>query len=345
MGSGSHICAKGGGNKEEELKLSSYCQKKIVIGSYTRGLKTRLKEVMSQNSVGGYITKTVYTTPDDMHSTPIHTEVVVGGTFSNVEEFAELAKEVVEENIDFEVTAPPMLELSEEEKKKVVIRKTDDRIFNRKTSDAGEDNSGNENLLDQAVLVTNLVTNKVRNRAKQVFKVVSGIPILSQYTNDINEQFSVLVTEMPKELISAKSLFHPFSVCSFTMYKTDELSVLKICIEWKLGIPYDSLDLFTLSGVPMTDTYTLMKDKQCVFADKRVTRRFFATEQELKSVMQKIIQEPFVYHKIALHGMSMQYLIKTFGGIKEKMAQEIIQGDLGISGVAALKLVKFIQKS
>jgi len=340
MGSASQLCAKKGGSKEEELKLSEYHQKKIVIGSYTLDLKKKLKEVMVQHGLGGYITKTVYKTPDNIHSTPIHTELIVGGKFSDVNDFIDIAKEVVEEGIDFEATAPPMLELTEEEKKKVVIRRTDDRIFHRKSSDVGDDQGDDEDLLKQAVLVTH----KVKNTAKQVLKVVSGIPVLSTYTSDIKKQFSVLVPEKPKELISAKSLFHPFSVCSFTMYKTDKLSVLKVCIEWKLGIPYDCVDLFTLSGVPMTDTYTLMKDKQCIFADKRVTRRFFETEQELKRVIQEITQEPFVYHKMALHGMSMQYLTKTFGGMKEKMAQEIIQGDLGISGVAALKIVKFIQK-
>eukprot|EP00826_Nyctotherus_ovalis_P045738 TRINITY_DN5090_c0_g1_i4.p1 TRINITY_DN5090_c0_g1~~TRINITY_DN5090_c0_g1_i4.p1 ORF type:complete len:343 (-),score=110.55 TRINITY_DN5090_c0_g1_i4:192-1220(-) len=341
MGSSAHCCSRNLTDKEAELKLVSYRQVKILISSYTPGLKTRLKEVMNQNGVGGFIRKTVYTTPDDLRSTPVHTEVIAGGTDAAVNEFSEIAREIVEESVDFDVKAPPMPELSEEEKKKVVIMKTDERIFNRKSSDGGDDVSGNENLLEQAVLVTN----KMKNRAKQVLNVVSGIPILSEYTSELKEQWSLLIPETPKELISAKSLFHPFTVCSFTMYLTDELSVLKICIEWKLKIPYDSIELFTLSGIPMTDTNTLMKDKQCIFADKRVTKRFFDMEQELKTEMERITKEPFVYHKMAMHEMTMKYLTSTFGSMKEKMAQEIIQGDLGVSGVAALKIVEFIKKA
>lgn len=338
---GAKVCAKSNADREAELKLSQYRQIKIMISSYTIGIKTKLKEVMAQSGVGGYIVKTVSTSPNDAHSTPVHTEVVAGGTNAAINEFTETAKEIVEDNIDFEVYAPPMPELSEQDKKRVIIKRTDERLFNRKASDAGDDDSGNENLLEQAVLVTN----KVKNKAKQVLNVVSGIPILSEYTSELKEQWSLLIPEMPKELISAKSLFHPFTVCSFTMYRTDELTVLKVCIEWKLGIPYDSIELFTLSGVPMSDTYTLLKDLQCVFADNRITKRFFDMERGLKTEMLKITKEPFVYHKMALHGMTMQYLVKTFGSMKDKMAQEIIQGDLGVSGVVALKIVELIKKA
>eukprot|EP00826_Nyctotherus_ovalis_P053944 TRINITY_DN703_c0_g6_i5.p1 TRINITY_DN703_c0_g6~~TRINITY_DN703_c0_g6_i5.p1 ORF type:complete len:371 (-),score=95.25 TRINITY_DN703_c0_g6_i5:45-1157(-) len=341
MGTIYQCCNRNGPIKEEEIKLSTYKQIKVQIGSYTIGLKTRLKELMAQCGVGGVIRKTVHVTPDSIHSTPVYTEVVAGGTEAAVAEFVEIVKEVVEDDIDFEVKSPPMPDLSEESKKKAIIQKTSARIYNRKGSDVGDDEAGDDNFLGQAVLVTN----KMKNRAKQVLNVVSGIPILSEYTSELKEQWSLLVKEMPKELISARSLFQPYSICSFTMYRTDELSILKVCIEWKLGIPYDSIELFTSSGVPMTDTYTLLKEKQCVFADARMTRRFFEKEGKLKEEMKSITEEPLVYHNMALHGMTTEYMKRTFGGMKEKMAQEIIQGDLGVSGVIALKIIELIKRA
>lgn len=340
MGTICQCCNRSTPVKEEELKLSTYKQIKVQIGSYTLGLKTRLKELMAQCGVGGVIRKTVHVTPDGVRSTPVYTEVIAGGTEAAVAEFAEISREAVEDDVDFEVKSPPMPDLNEEARKKVVIQKTSARIYNRKSSDAGDDEAGDDNLLEQAVLVTN----KMKNKAKQVLNVVSGIPILSEYTSELKEQWSLLVKEMPKELVSTRSLFQPFSICSFTMYRTDELSVLKICIEWKLGIPYDSIELFTSGGVPMTDTYTLLKEKQCVFADTRVTRRFFEKEEKLKEEIKNITEEPLVYHNMALHGMTTAYLKKTFGTMKQKMAQEIIQGDLGVSGVTALKIIELIKR-
>ena len=342
MGPILNCCSRDSIGKEEELKLSSYTQIKMSIGSYTIGLKTRLKELMIQNNLGGYIKKTIYSTTTKSNlSTPIHTEIIAGGTDSAINDFKEMIKEVVEENIDHETNPYNDKELSEEDRKKVIIHKTDTRISNRKASDAGDNDEGDDGLLDKAMLMTKIM----KSRAKQVLKIVSGIPVLSQYTTGIDEQFSILVREMPKEIISAKSLFHPYSVSSFSMYQTDEVSLLKVCIEWKTGIPYSSIELFTMTGIPLIDTFTLMKDMQCIFADCRITNKFFESERELKTKMLQITKEPFVYHKMALHGMTMKYLTDTFGLMKDKMAQEIIQGDLGVSGVIALKIVQLIKKN
>eukprot|EP00826_Nyctotherus_ovalis_P049867 TRINITY_DN6056_c0_g1_i14.p1 TRINITY_DN6056_c0_g1~~TRINITY_DN6056_c0_g1_i14.p1 ORF type:complete len:273 (-),score=76.43 TRINITY_DN6056_c0_g1_i14:159-914(-) len=222
-----------------------------------------------------------------------------------------------------------------QEKKRVVVEKTDARIANRKASDAGDDNDANSGILGTAVLVTN----QMKNRAKQVLNVVSDIPLLSEYTNDLKEKWSLLVKEQPKELICAKSLFHPFSVYSFAFYPDDGPSVMKACLEWKLQIPYDSIELYTTSGVPLNDSFTLTKEKQCIFVDARITKKFFDREAKLKSDMMKITKEPFVYHNMALHEMTLDYMVSTFKNMNEMLAQEIIRDDLKVSGNTAVKIL------
>jgi hypothetical protein len=101
-----------------------------------------------------------------------------------------------------------------------------------------------------------------------------------------------MVKEQPKELICAKSLFHPFSVYSLAFHLEDGPGVMKACLEWKLGIPYDSIELYTMSGVPLRDSFTLEKEKQCIFVDTRVTKKFFEKQTRLKNDMMKITKEP-----------------------------------------------------
>eukprot|EP00826_Nyctotherus_ovalis_P049868 TRINITY_DN6056_c0_g1_i6.p1 TRINITY_DN6056_c0_g1~~TRINITY_DN6056_c0_g1_i6.p1 ORF type:complete len:340 (+),score=95.24 TRINITY_DN6056_c0_g1_i6:207-1226(+) len=322
-------------DSKDEVKLPDYEQIEVVIGSYTKGLKTRLKDVMLQSGLGGYIRKTIYNLVDEVHDTPVHTQVIAGGKRGDLESFSLIIKEVVEESIDLDIRPHSLPEFSEEEKKRVVVEKTDARIANRKASDAGDDNDANSGILGTAVLVTN----QMKNRAKQVLNVVSDIPLLSEYTNDLKEKWSLLVKEQPKELICAKSLFHPFSVYSFAFYPDDGPSVMKACLEWKLQIPYDSIELYTTSGVPLNDSFTLTKEKQCIFVDARITKKFFDREAKLKSDMMKITKEPFVYHNMALHEMTLDYMVSTFKNMNEMLAQEIIRDDLKVSGNTAVKIL------
>ena len=124
-------CSKGKGN-DQELVIKDYRQTKILIASYTKGLKTQLKEVMTQSNVGGSVTKRLYEDRTESYSTPIHTEVICGGTESAVNEFKDLVKEVVEEGVDFDFVDFPEPEMSEKEKAKPVIKPPDKIIINRK---------------------------------------------------------------------------------------------------------------------------------------------------------------------------------------------------------------------
>lgn len=322
-------------DKQTEVEMPNYEQIQVIIGSYTKGLKTRLKQVMAQSNLCGYVQKTTYKAVDEIHDTPIHTQVIAGGKKEDLEHFSDLVKGIVEESIDIEIKAHPLPQFTEEEKNHIVIMKTADNISNRKSSDAGDDNDENEGILGTALLVTN----QVKNRAKQVLNVVSDIPVLSEYTNDLMEKWSVLVREQPKELICAKSLFHPFSVYSFAFYPEDGPSVMKACLEWKLQIPYNSIELYTTSGIPLKDSFTLTKEKQCIFVDIRVTKRFFDKEARLKNDIMKITKEPFVYHNMALHEMTLDYMVSTFKGMNELLAQDIIKNDLKVSGSTAIKIL------
>lgn len=309
-------------------------QFKISIGSYTQGLKTQLKELMIQTGISGTLKKTLYTIYT--HSTPIHTELLITGSESNIDEFIVKAKQVVEDNVSFEVA---VTELNIHEGK-VIIQKTDERISNRRGSDIGDECATESTLFDDAMVVTN----KAKDKGKQVLNFAANLPIISNYTGGLKDKDSLLIKEMPREMITVKSLFHPYSVCSFSMYHTDEISVLKVCIEWRLGIPYDSIELFSTTGEPMKDIYTLLKDKLCIFTDNRITYKFFEKEKDLRAEIEKIVEEPLVYHRIASHGMTMDYLIETFSSMNDKMALDIIQGDLSISGIAALKILQLIKK-
>jgi len=324
-----------GNNKSSEFKLSDYTQKQITIGSYTKGLKARIKEVMIQTNLGGFIRKTVYNVVDEVHDTPIHTQVIAVGKNYDLELFEVILKEVVEKSVETESKPYPSPELSEEERKHVVIMKTHPNITNRKGSDVGDDSNSNEGILGTAVLMTN----QVKNKAKQVLNVMADIPVLSEYTSNLNEKWSLLVKEQPKELICAKSLFHPFSVYSFSFYPEDGPSVMKVCLEWKLQIPYDSIELYTTLGIPLTDAFTLAKEKQCIFVDTRVTTKFFEKEARLKEKMMKITKEPFVYHNMALHEMSLDNMKSTFKNMNEALAQDIIKNDLKVSGSIAIKIL------
>jgi len=327
-------------SKQTEVQLPDYEQIQIIIGSYTKGLKTRIKQAMIQSNLGGLIEKTVYKQVDEVHDTPIHTQVIAGGAKGDLEDFSNMIKEVVEESIDLEIRPYPSPKLLEEEKKHVVIVRTDTRITNRKSSDAGDDNDMNDGILGTAVLVTN----QMKNRAKQVLNIVSDIPVLSEYTSDLKEKWSLMVKEQPKELICARSLFHPLSVYSFSFYPEDGPGVMKTCLEWKLRIPYDSIELYTMSGIPLKDSFTLTKEKQCIFVDTRVTTKFFEKETKLKNNMIKITKEPFVYHNMALHGMTLEYLVSTFKSMNEVLAQEIIKDDLKVSGNTAIKILAIAKR-
>ena len=158
------------------------------------------------------------------------------------------------------------------------------------------------------------------------------------------EKWSLTVKELPRELISTRSLFHPFSTYTFSLYNDDSLGVMKSCIEWKLRIPFDYVELYTTAGVPLTDACTLMREKECIFVDARVTNKFFETEYNLKNEIEEISKEPLILHKMALHGMNMAYLKGTFKDMDEILAQKILKEDLSVSGTIASKILMLIKK-
>ena len=323
---------------ESELVLASYRQIRLQIFSYTRGLKTRIKEVMMQSNVGGTIKKTVLNKVDNIHSNPIHTEVIIGASENTLPGFLELAKEIFEKSVDYKLIPYPIPELDKEARNNVVIEKTNPKLVNRKSSDAGD--FGNE---DDILANTALITNRLKNQAKLLVNVASSIPFLSAYTSDLKDEMCLLINEMPRVSISTRSLFHPYVMCTFCLYEGDELSQFKVCIEWKYNIPFDFIELFTMTGERLNDVYTLMQDKECIFVDARITKKFFEKESVLKAAMSKITEEPFVYHKMVHNKMTMNYLIKTFLSIEEKMALTTIMKDLDVTGVIAAQIIKMIK--
>ena len=210
-----------------ELEIKDYEELKITIESYTKGLKSRIKELAIQTNLCGFIEKKIYSEVDEIHNTPIYTEAILGGRRGDLDELSSIIKEVVEDSVELEVKPCHEHILSENDKKGVIIMKTMVNIANRRNSDAGEEKNGDEGVVDQVVEQTVLVANQMKNKAKRVLNVVSDIPILSEYTNDLKEKWSLLVKEQPKTLISAKSLFHPFSVYSFQLYLDDNPNVFK----------------------------------------------------------------------------------------------------------------------
>eukprot|EP00826_Nyctotherus_ovalis_P033831 TRINITY_DN2759_c0_g1_i5.p1 TRINITY_DN2759_c0_g1~~TRINITY_DN2759_c0_g1_i5.p1 ORF type:complete len:339 (+),score=80.17 TRINITY_DN2759_c0_g1_i5:246-1262(+) len=332
-------CSTCGKAKHDEYQLPDYHEILITIGSYTKGLKTRIREVMTQSDLTGVIHKTIHSCVEEDHVTPIHTRVIAGGKRSDLDNFSETVKEIVDESIHIRVKPLPSPELTEEEKKTVTIIKTDSRIENRKSSDAGIVDETSEGLLETAMLVKN----QMKTRAKQVLNVVSDIPLLSEYTNDLREKWSLLVKEQPREFISAKSLFHPFSVYNFAFYPEDGPNVMKICLEWKLHIPFDAIELYTMAGIPLIDSFTLIQEKQCIFVDTRVTKKFFTKETRLKKDLMKITKEPFVYHSMALHEMTFDYMMSTFKTMYDVRAQNILKKDLKVSDITAVKILALVK--
>ena len=335
------LCASSDSRTNSDNDIAAYTEINITIGSYTKGLKTKIREVMAQSGIVGSIKKTVYEDSDDIHDTPIHTEVIAGGSEDQLAEFSELIREVVEPTIDFEITPSQESVFFQSEKRYPIIEKTDKNIASRKGSDVGDDNESDEGIYSTAVKVTG----RMKNKAKKVLSIVSEIPVISEYTTHLRANWSLLIREQPKNLISAKSLFHPYSVYSFSLYQDDTPSVLKACLKWKLRIPEDSIELFTMSGVPLIDSYTLVKEKQCIYVDKRVTDKFFEHEEELKANRMKITQEPYVYHRMALNGLNLGYMKKMYKNMDKKLAQEILKGDLMISGTVAMKILEVIDSN
>ena len=268
-------------NSVPEQELRDYKQVKIQIDSYTKGLKSQLKELMMQSGIGGYIQKKAYEGDEGInHISPIHTEIITGGPINSIDEFTDLIPEVVEESVNYEILPYPNPELTERGKLVAVIVKTEPKIINRKNSDEGDDTEA-DGALDTALLIAN----QMKNRAKKVLSILSSIPIISDYTGDLNEQFAMFVEEMPRELISAKSLFKPPTILTFSMYRDDDPNLLKASLEARLGIPFGAIELYTCSGILLTDLYTLLKNKECIFVDARITRVFFEVEQDRKSVV------------------------------------------------------------
>jgi uncharacterized Fe-S cluster-containing radical SAM superfamily enzyme len=74
---------------------------------------------------------------DEVYDTPIHAQAIAGGTKGDLEHFSDIIKDVVEESIDVDIKPYTSYELKEEERKHVVIVKTDAGICNRKSSEQG----------------------------------------------------------------------------------------------------------------------------------------------------------------------------------------------------------------
>ena len=147
--------------------------------------------------------------------------------------------------------------------------------------------------------------------------------------------------------MTATSLFHHYDVFSFPLYWNDGPAILKACLEWKLSIPYDLLELYTTNGIPLSDVDTLQKEKQCIYVDTRVTQEFFSGkhEKELRKQLEPICSEPFVLHQMALHQMTVASLKATLLPMSEEMALALLKEDLHVSAIVAVRILTLIKSS
>ena len=332
-------------SKATNIDLSrKYVQLTAIIASYTKGLKDRLKETMIEGGMIGTIKKTILPVEknEEHQGNPIYTEIVAIGPEGDIDEFTEQIKQIVDKEIETEIKTTEVAAPAADAKRKIEVMKTEAKIANRRPSDAGSEHVYENNMADAA----SKAANDVKGKAKKMLAAVANIPILSEYTGDLEGKWSIKIAETPRILISAVALFHPFAVYSFPLYKDDGPNVLKSCLEWKTGIPSQCMELFTKSGLPITDPDTLIKEANCFFVDIRVTAAFFngPKEKELKAQMERFTKEPFTFHKMSLHNLTVDNLSNIFNGMEEKRAQSILQEELSISGIIAAQLLSLIKK-
>lgn len=324
-------------------KSEGFSKLEATIQSHTRGLKTQIKESMDERELYGTIKK-VSIEPGvdtDTRPVPIQTEIVAQGDADDVADFAELLKEIVEEDIEVETKITAIEQLVPKEEQKIIMEQTSEKIATRKGSDAGEESGESDPEAD----MVKKAKAQMREKAKQMISAVSNIPFLAEYADQVIGKWSLKTAEEPKELITATSLSHPVIVFSFPFYPGDGPSVLKTCIEWKLKIPFDDIELFTVLGNPLTDIDTLQNEKNCWFVDKRITERFFSSgdDAKLKNLVEKITTDAIVLHKMALNGMNAKFFKEILETINEQTAVRLIKEDLDISGIIALRIISLVK--
>ena len=293
---------------------------------------------MEEYGLVGTVKKTILEPGKDLHnqSNPIYTLVVARGKAFDIGSFSEVIDDIVDKGVDVDKKIVDILPRKEVE----AGEKEADVLATRKGSDAGDDPEERKG----ASLATK-AKGQAADKARQVLSTLSKIPGLSEYASGIEEKWSIKVQEAPRELITATSLFHPYNVVSFPLYADDGPLLLMACIQWRLKIPLDSLELYTMEGVPMDDVDTLQKEKQCLFVDSRVTANFFTpeTEKRLLRKIEAVNSEPFMLHLMALHRMNIIWLQHTLLPMGEELAIRVLKDDLHIPTVVALRLLALVK--
>lgn len=327
----------GGDTKEGFAELDAFIQ------SYTPGLKTQLRDLMAERDIFGQVVKNILPPGKDVNdkNNPIQTLIHCKGAEGDIKDFAETIKEVVDENVVNTTKITEIQELGPPETLKTIIEPTVEKIKNRRGSDAGDDPKEESKEIN----VVAKTKAKMREKAKVLINTISNIPFLAEYADQVKEKWSLRIEEQPKEVFTITSLFPPAGTYSFPLYKTDGPWVLKACLEWKTGIPFEAVELYTTKGIPLTDPDTLQKEKKCIYVDTRVTQEFFKNHEEaqFKKKLDEIIDEPFVLHKMALHKMTVESLKTDLLKKDDEMAIGLLKEDLCISGVIALKILKIIR--
>lgn len=320
----------------------AYSELTAVIESYTKGLKTRLRDSMDQNSLGGTVTKTILEPGKDvaLQDNPIYTEVIAIGKVADVATFRDLIDDIVEKSVTIDKKVKDIVQ--PEEKKVALIMPTSERLLTRRGSDAGDDPEERK-----GASAAKKAQAQAADKTRAMLSAMSNIPVLADYAGNLEEKWSIKVKEEPRELITATSLFHPFGVYSFPLYSDDGPGVLMSCLEWRLGIPYDALELFTMNGIPLNDVDTLQKEKQCIYVDNRITLNFFSSPQEkvLIKQIEAISSEPFILHKMALHKMTVASLKDTLLTMSEELAISVLKDDLNVSNIVAVRILGLIKSA
>ena len=341
MGSG---CCKGccGG---AELALGPNAPRseiKVTIQSYMKGLKSRLRDSMEQYNLVGTVQKTVLEAGEGIkdNSNPIYTLINARGKTFDVSSFSGVIDDIVDDGVDVDRDIKDIVPPSEDPTNMALVLESPELLMVRKSSDGG-DNPEERKVASVAAKAKGQIADK----ARAMMATLSKVPGLSDYTDGMEEKWSIKIKEAPKELVTATSLFHPFGTYSFPLYPDDGPSILIACLQWRLKIPSDSLELYTLNGVPLNDVDTLQKEKQAIYVDSRVTASFFAaeTERPLLKLIEAISSEPFMLHKMALHKMTVEWLKQTLLPMSEEMAIGILKEDLNVSSVIAIRLLTMIK--
>ena len=328
-----------------ELTISNtYSKCAISLESYTKGLKSRLKQMMEERGLDGTIRKLIYPPGEDkaIGGNPIFTEVIAYGKTTNVNSMETDVKEMMAANVEISSKIEEIKEPSKDDKdnNKIIIEKVRDKISSRRLSDGGEEMLKEVGITD----VANIAKNNVKQKAKKMFEMMSNIPVLSAYTSDIQEKWANKMDEVTRVQVSAMSLFHPLVVYSFPLYIDDAPNILRSCIEWKTGIPFESIELYTEEGMPLVDAETLQKTQAAIYVDTRVTDNFFTNPKakQLRTKIEKMIKDPFVYHKMALYNITEEDLAKLFKKMSHDNAMNILKVDLSVSSINAARFLSLI---